>query len=83
MSEITSLTLNELVKKIKEKKISSQEATEAFIERSKKSKTLNSYITEDFSSALEKAKNFDKKKILVVYLLVFLLQSKTYSVQRM
>ena len=61
MSEITSLTLNELVKKIKEKKISSQEATEAFIERSKKSKTLNSYITEDFSSALEKAKNFDKK----------------------
>ena len=61
MSEITSLTLNELVKNIKEKKISSQEATEAFIERGKKSKTLNSYITEDFSTALEKAKNFDKK----------------------
>ena len=58
MSEITSLTLNELVKNIKEKKISSQEATEAFIERGKKSKTLNSYITEDFSTALEKAKKF-------------------------
>ena len=61
MSEITSQTLTELVKNIKDKKISSEEATNAFIKRGKKSKVLNSYITEDFSSALEKAKNFDKK----------------------
>ena len=61
MLDITSQTLTELIKNIKEKKISSEETTNAFIERGKKSKVLNTYITEDFSSALEKAKNFDKK----------------------
>ena len=61
MSDITSQTLSELVKNIKLKKISSEEVTKAFIERGKKSKVLNTYITEDFSSAVEKAKNFDKK----------------------
>jgi len=61
MSEITSLTLTELVKNIKEKKISSEEATKNFIERGEKSKQLNSYITNDFSSALKNAKNFDQK----------------------
>ena len=60
MSDLTSQTLTELVRNIKEKKISSEETTKAFIERGKKSKVLNSYITEDFSNALEKAKNFDK-----------------------
>ena len=61
MSEITSQTLTELVKNIKEKKISSEETTKAFIERGEKSKDLNTYITEDFSSALQKAKKFDQK----------------------
>ena len=61
MSEITSLTLTELVKNIKEKKLSSTEITKAFVERSQKSKELNTYITEDFSSAIEKAKKFDDK----------------------
>jgi aspartyl-tRNA(Asn)/glutamyl-tRNA(Gln) amidotransferase subunit A len=61
MSEITSQTLTELVKNIKGKKISSEETTKAFIERGEKSKVLNSYITEDYSSAFKKAKNFDKK----------------------
>ena len=61
MSGITSLTLTELVKNIKGKKISSEETTKAFISRGEKSKDLNSYITEDFSNALEKAKNFDQK----------------------
>ena len=60
MSELTSLTLTELVKNIKEKKISSSEITKAFIERSEKSKKLNTYITEDFSSAIDKAKKFDE-----------------------
>ena len=60
MSDITSQTLTELIKNIKEKKISSEETTRSFIERAEKSKILNSYITEDFSSALEKAKKFDK-----------------------
>ena len=61
MSEITKLNLFDLVNNIKNKKISSEEVTKAFIERSEKSKNLNAYITEDFSSALEKAKKFDKK----------------------
>ncbi|MDC1224284.1 Asp-tRNA(Asn)/Glu-tRNA(Gln) amidotransferase subunit GatA [Pelagibacteraceae bacterium] len=61
MSDITSLTLTELVKNIKDKKISSEEITKAFIERGEKSTDLNTYITEDFSNALEKAKSFDQK----------------------
>jgi aspartyl-tRNA(Asn)/glutamyl-tRNA(Gln) amidotransferase subunit A len=60
MSELTSLTLTELVKNIKEKKISSSEITKAFIDRTEKSKKLNTYITEDFASAIEKAKKFDE-----------------------
>jgi aspartyl-tRNA(Asn)/glutamyl-tRNA(Gln) amidotransferase subunit A len=61
MLDITSLTLTELVKNIKDKNISSEETTKAFIERGEKSRDLNAYITEDFSNALEKAKNFDQK----------------------
>jgi len=60
MSELTSLTLTELVKNIKEKKISSSDVTKSFIDRSNKSKKLNAYITEDFESAIEKAKKFDE-----------------------
>jgi aspartyl-tRNA(Asn)/glutamyl-tRNA(Gln) amidotransferase subunit A len=61
MSDITSLTLTELVKNIKDKKISSEETTKAFIERGEKSRDLNVYITEDFSNTLLKAKIFDQK----------------------
>jgi aspartyl-tRNA(Asn)/glutamyl-tRNA(Gln) amidotransferase subunit A len=61
MSDITSLTLTDLVKNIKDKKISSEETTKAFIDRGEKSRDLNVYITEEFINALEKAKNFDKK----------------------
>jgi len=60
MSELTSLTLTELVKNIKEKKVSSSDVTKSFIDRSNKSKKLNTYITEDFESAIEKAKKFDE-----------------------
>ena len=52
MSDITSLTLTDLVKNIKDKKISSEETTKAFIDRGEKSKDLNTYITEDFTNAL-------------------------------
>ncbi len=61
MLDITSLTLTELVKNIKDKKISSEETTKAFIDRGEKSRDLNAYITEDFSNALLKAKSFDQK----------------------
>ncbi len=61
MSDITSLTLTELVKNIKGKKVSAEETTRAFIDRGEKSRDLNAYITEDFSNALLKAKNFDQR----------------------
>ena len=61
MSDITSQTLTSLVKNIKEKKLSSEEVTKAFVDRSEKSKELNAYITEDFSNAVDKAKKFDEK----------------------
>jgi aspartyl-tRNA(Asn)/glutamyl-tRNA(Gln) amidotransferase subunit A len=61
MSDITSLTLTDLIKNIKDKKISSEETTKAFIDRGEKSKDLNTYITEDFSNAIIKAKTFDQK----------------------
>ena len=61
MSDITSQTLSEIIKNIREKKLSSQEVTKAFVDRSEKSKLLNAFITEDFSTALEKSKIFDDK----------------------
>jgi len=61
MSDITSQSLTSLVKNIKEKKLSSEEVTKAFVDRSEKSKELNSYITEDFSNAIDKSKKFDEK----------------------
>jgi len=61
MSDITSQSLSSLVKNIKEKKLSSEEITKAFVDRSEKSKELNSYITEDFSNAIDKSKKFDEK----------------------
>ena len=61
MSDITSQSLTSLVQNIKEKKLSSVDVTKAFIARSEKSKELNSYISEDFSNAINKAKKFDDK----------------------
>jgi aspartyl-tRNA(Asn)/glutamyl-tRNA(Gln) amidotransferase subunit A len=61
MSDITSQSLTSLVKNIKEKKLSSEEVTKAFVNRSERSKELNSYITEDFSNAIDKSKKFDEK----------------------
>ncbi len=63
MSDIIKQSLTELVENIKSKKLSSTDVTKAFIERSEKSKELNAYITEDFTSALNKAKNLTKNLI--------------------
>ena len=60
MSEITKQSLTELVENIKNKKLSSTDVTKAFIDRSEKSEELNAYITNDFTSALDKAKKFDQ-----------------------
>ncbi len=61
MSEITKQSLNELIDNIKNKKLSSLEITKAFVERSEKSKKLNTYVTDNFSQALDNAKKFDEK----------------------
>jgi len=63
VSDIIKQSLTELVENIKSKKLSSTDVTKAFIERSEKSKELNAYITEDFTSALNKAKNLTKNLI--------------------
>ena len=60
MSDITKQSLTELVENIKNKKLSSTDVTKAFIQRSEKSSELNAYITNDFTSALDKAKKFDQ-----------------------
>ena len=60
MPDIIDLTLVELVDKIKKKEISSKEVTTAYVDRSQKSKKLNTYVTENFENALKKADNFDK-----------------------
>ncbi len=60
MTDITELPLNEIVTNIKKKNLSSTEVTKSFVERSEKSKKLNAYITENFSSAIEQAKKFDE-----------------------
>ena len=44
MSDITKQTLSELVNNIKEKKLSSSEITQAFVDRSEKSKELNTCL---------------------------------------
>ena len=61
MSEITNFKLCDLVDKIKKKELSSKEITEAFINRSKKSTKLNSYISDNFDDAINRAKEFDSK----------------------
>ena len=61
MSNILDFTLVNLVEKIKKKDLSSKEITKAYVERSEKSKKLNTYITDDFKNALKKADNFDSK----------------------
>ena len=61
MSDITKQSLTELVQNIKNKKLSSTDVTKAFIDRSEKSEELNAYITNDFTSAIDKAKKFDQK----------------------
>ena len=59
MTNIIDLTLVELVNKIKKKEISSKEITKAYVDRCKKSKKLNTFITDDFDNALEVTQDVD------------------------
>ena len=64
MSNISEFSLTRIVSGIKKKDFTSEEVTRSFINNSKKSKKLNTYITECFDQAIQSAKNFDKKKRL-------------------
>ncbi len=57
MSNIIDLSLSELVSNIKNKKLSSNDITSEYVERSKKSKKLNTYIEETFD--INQKKNQD------------------------
>jgi len=61
MSNITNLSLSEILKSIKSKKISSLELTQAYIKNIENAKKLNAFVTTTFDQALENAKKFDNK----------------------
>ena len=61
MSNITNLSLNEILDNIKSKKISSLELTKSYIKNIESAKKLNAYITTTFDQALNNAKKFDNK----------------------
>ena len=61
MSDITKLSLVDTVTNIKNKSISCEEVTSAYIKRINKSKKLNCYIETDFEQAINKAKSLDNK----------------------
>ena len=61
MTNLLDLSLAQLVSKVKSKDISSKEITATYVERSKKSKKLNSYVEETFESALNLSEKFDMK----------------------
>ena len=61
MSDITKISLVDLVTNIKNKSISCEEVISAYINRINKSKKLNCYIESDFEQAINKAKSLDKK----------------------
>jgi len=83
MSNINTQSLTSLVDNIKNKKLSSEEVTKAFIDRSEKSKELNSYISEDFLMQLIKLKNLIKILILNLKLPGIPMAVKDYFVQKM
>jgi len=62
MSNISQFSLTKIVNGIKKKEFTSEEVTKSFINNSRKSEKLNTYITECFDEALKTAKDFDKKK---------------------
>ena len=61
MSELTKLTLKEAISGLKDKKFSSVELTQSFIDNAKQNEHLNCFITPNFDDALNLAKKSDEK----------------------
>ena len=61
--KITSLTVHELIEKLKNKELTSEEITKAYIERiNDKEKDVNAFVTTLCDEALEQAKKIDAEK---------------------
>ncbi len=67
MSDITNQSLNEIIKRIKTKEISSTDLTKSYIKNIESAKKLNAFVTTTFDQALDKAKQFDTNQILINY----------------
>ena len=61
MADITNQSLNEIIEKVKTKKISSTDLTKAYIKNIESAKNLNTVGPTTFAQALDKAKQFDNK----------------------
>ena len=61
MADITNQSLNEIIEKVKTKKVSSTDLTKAYIKNIENAKKLNAFVTTTFDQALDKAKQFDNK----------------------
>ena len=61
MADITNQSLNEIIKNVKTKKVSSTDLTKAYIKNIESAKKLNAFVTTTFDQALDKAKQFDNK----------------------
>ena len=60
---IINLTVHELVEKLKNKELTSEEITKAYVDRiNDKEKDVNAFVTTLCDAALEKAKEIDKKR---------------------
>ena len=62
MNDLNNISLSEIIKLVKSKKISSLELAYHFINNIKKGKKLNSFITTCFDQTINDSKNFDKKQ---------------------
>ena len=62
MNDLNDISLSEIIKLVKSKKISSLELANHFINNIKKGKKLNSFITTCFDQTIKDSKNFDKKQ---------------------
>ena len=61
MSDITNQSLNQIIKRIKTKEISSTDLTKAYIKNIEGAQKLNAFVTTTFDYALDKATKFDNK----------------------
>ncbi len=61
MADITNQSLNEIIEKVKTKKVSSTDLTKAYIKNIESAKKLNAFVTTTFDQALDRAKQFDNK----------------------